>query len=67
MNTYDVCVGNIGNVYTGHNAREARRTFTEYVDMSMAGYGRAAGESVSLLKNDEIVSDYMGTVHMSEE
>lgn len=67
MNTYEVYVGNIGNVYTGHNAREARRTFAEYVDMSRAGYGRAAGEAVSLLKNDEIVSDYIGAVNMNEE
>ena len=60
MNRYQVIVGNIGTVYAGGNAREARKTFAAYIDKSHSRQGRASGESVTMLKDDAIVSDYIG-------
>ena len=60
--TYCVAVGNIGRVHSGNNQVEAEKHFAEYVSQSKANYGRAAGESVTLYKDDEPIKDYIGTV-----
>ena len=61
--TYDVVVGNIGTVYTGGCHRFADEHYSEYVTQSKTGYGRAGGEDVTILKNGEIVREYIGTIN----
>lgn len=56
--TYSVIVGNLGNVHEGFNARNARKAFASYVSDSKANYGRAAGENVTLMREDEPVKEY---------
>ena len=56
---YEVLVGNIGTVHRVENEEEAKSCFDAYVEKSKAGDGRAAGEEVSLFKNDELVKDYV--------
>lgn len=51
---YEVIVGNIGTVYDGPLFKEALTSYSEYKRQSKAHYGRAAGESVTLLKDGEI-------------
>lgn len=57
---YEVVVGNIGNVYSGHNLRDARFHARTYVDQSKSGHGRAAGESVTLFCDGEILDEFVG-------
>lgn len=56
--TYEVIVGNVGTVYQGDSAVSASRAFKGYVAQSKSGVGRAAGESVTRMKNGEIVEEY---------
>lgn len=49
MGNFQVIVGNIGTVYYGASKRDAIREYNEYVDISLSGYGRAAGETVTLI------------------
>jgi hypothetical protein len=58
---YEVIVGNIGTVYKGPSVVEARKMFDYYIEQSRGGYGRAAGESVTLLLNGEIRREYVGS------
>jgi len=55
---YEVIVGNIGTVYDGSDRDEAEDTFDEYVRQSKSGRGRAGGESVVLMKDDEPVAEH---------
>lgn len=55
---YEVIVGNIGSVYVGPDKVEAERKFAEYVSQSKSGAGRAAGEPVTLLEEDEVEDEY---------
>ena len=50
--SYSVIVGNVGTVYAGRLLFEARATFAAYVKQSAGGYGRAAGEPVTLTRGD---------------
>lgn len=47
---YSVVVGNIGTVETGRR-NECNAAFREYVAQSKRGYGRAAGEEVTMFDN----------------
>lgn len=58
-NTYEVLVGNIGMVYNGGNGKLAKKTFAEYVTQSANNYGRASGEEVAILKNNDILKTYL--------
>lgn len=58
MANYSVIVGNIGTIYNGGKAREAAATFREYREQSRDGYGRAAGEGVTLTKDGQPVREY---------
>jgi hypothetical protein len=60
--TWDVYVGNIGNVYSGPNELKARAIFKEYMEQSSSKGGRAAGEDVTLMMDGEPVSDYTGSI-----
>lgn len=51
---YQVIVGNIGTVYSGNTEQTACDIFDEYVKMSQAPYGRASGESVTLMMDGEV-------------
>jgi len=58
---YEVIVQNIGKVWEGSNGFTARTIFQQYVGKSKRGIGRAAGESVDLFKNDDVIKTYLGT------
>ena len=58
---YTVTVGNIGTVYEGTSSREAAETFDEYRRQSHDNYGRAAGEPVTVMRDNEILREYEGT------
>ena len=66
MNDYEVIVGNVGSVYSGHNLREAMKKYRTYIDTSKSGVGRAGGESVMLMKNGEPHKEYAGTLSDTE-
>ncbi len=51
--TYQVVVGNIGTVYDGPRADDALAIAGEYIAQSMAEYGRAAGEPVTVFRDGE--------------
>lgn len=57
---YEVIVGNIGRVYEGPSKTRAKETFYEYVKLSKHDYGRAAGESVIMLKDGFIYLEHKG-------
>jgi len=60
-NIYEVIVGNIGTMeYT--NKKLAIECFTTYKNLSIAGETSAAGESVTLLKDGEIIEEHIGSV-----
>lgn len=54
----EVYVGNIGCVYSGRDEAETQRVMGEYIRQSRTGYGRAAGESVTLFVDGEIEFEY---------
>ena len=55
---WTVVVGNIGTVYSGPDEVEARRRWEEYTKQSESGYGRAAGEDVTLLVDGVVAKEY---------
>ena len=57
---WSVVVGNIGTVYTGSSELQARDDFASYVHHSRDGYGRVAGEPVTLLHGGEIIAEHIG-------
>lgn len=61
MDHYELIVGNIGTVWSGNDQTEAQQLFNDYAQMSSDGYGRAAGEPVTLLKNGVILLDFLPT------
>ena len=63
---YEVFVGNIGSVYSGANKRDARFHARTYVDQSKTGYGRASGESVTIMQDGEIIDEYIGSHEQAE-
>lgn len=63
---YRVTAGNIGEVYAGDNAAEARATFNEYKAQSLDNYGRAAAEPVTLWENGEPSEDFVPIVYDCE-
>jgi len=59
---YQIVVGNIGTVYYGSNRAQAEHTYKEYVSQSKSNYGRAGGETVTMLKHGEIVREHVGSL-----
>lgn len=59
-NIYSVLVGNVGNVLSCTNFREALKSFTQWKAHSKAGYGRASLEGVALMNetSGEILREY---------
>ena len=69
MNTaaqYRVTVGNIGQVYEGNNATEARTTFNQYKAQSLANEGRAGAEPVTLWEHGEPIRELAPVVYDME-
>lgn len=62
MSRYEVIVGNVGTVYYGASRRAADRSFSDYVRQSKHAMGRADGESVTLIADNEIAREYVGKV-----
>ncbi len=60
MEKYEVIVGNVGSVYRGSNFKAANGHYKEYVKQSKRGLGRAGGESVTMLKNEDIHKEHRG-------
>ena len=56
---YEVTVGNIGRVYSGHSHAEAKAIYREYKLQSKSRYGRASGEEVILWKNSEPLYEWL--------
>jgi len=54
---HEIIVGNIGTVYSGDRANEARIEFEAYSENARNGYGRAAGEDVTWFKGGEIYKE----------
>lgn len=59
MAVYRTIVGNLGTVYFGTNGFEARKEYSVYVAKSKLSFGRVSNESVTLLKDDEIILEYL--------
>lgn len=60
MSIWEITVSNIGVVYRSENGAEAFREFGEWKRLSESDFGRASGESVSLLRDGEIYFDHAG-------
>ena len=58
VNQYQVWVGNIGLVHEGNSKTEAKVIFNEYQQQSKNGYGRASGESVTLLDQEDVIDEF---------
>lgn len=54
----EVIVGNIGTVYRGANRFDATVIYNRYVGASKRGEGRAAGESVTMTREDDIIQEH---------
>ncbi len=57
---YEIIVGNVGTVYVGTHKTKATTLFAAYVKQSGSNCGRAAGESVVLMRDDEPLREYTG-------
>ncbi len=60
MKNYQVIVGNIGTVYDDTDLKAAQAVFDEYVEQSRNNYGRASGEDVTMLCDDEEYAIHVG-------
>lgn len=61
MKHYQVIVGNIGTVYDGASFIEAKQAYSDYRKQSRANCGRASGESVTMLCDNDIKWEHIGT------
>lgn len=60
---YQVVVGNVGTVYSGHSLTNAESHFVLYMSLSDNGAGtQSYGENVTVLKNGEPIKEYVGTL-----
>lgn len=65
-NQYQVVVGNVGVVYEGTNGFTANVEYNQYVAISKTGKGKAGGETVTMIKNQEIHKEFIGAVESQE-
>jgi hypothetical protein len=61
MAIYAVIVGNIGTVLITGVEQDARTTYSTYVEQSKTEVGRAGGEDVTLIKDDDILQEFVGS------
>jgi hypothetical protein len=64
--TYQVVVGNIGTVYSGHSLKTASRDFETYRAQSESGRGRAGDEDVCIMRDGDIIREHIGRLTASE-
>ena len=64
---YRVIVGNIGTVLETSRLSAAEDVYKDYIELSRNNYGRAAGEAVTLLEDDEPIKEHHGYQHMFED
>ena len=57
---YEVVVGNIGRVYNGDVEARALIIYDTYVSQSRRRQGRAAGESVVIIADGDIIKEHVG-------
>lgn len=57
---YTVVVGNVGTVYHGQSRSKAVKAFESYTLMSKHGVGRAAGEAVTMMFEDDVLREHPG-------
>jgi hypothetical protein len=57
---YKVIVGNIGTVCRTNSRMAAVERYGDYVLQSTIGYGRAAGEPVTLMRDGEPIKEHFG-------
>jgi hypothetical protein len=62
MNNYTVTVSNIGTTYQGRNRKAALKDYKENRDLIVDNYGNWNGESVTMLCNDEITAEHIGSI-----
>lgn len=65
--SFIVIVGNIGTVYSGLSLFEADAAFSAYRRASIDNAGRAAGESVTMFKDYDILREHIGTIENEED
>lgn len=58
MHNYEVLVSNLGVVFRTNVKAHAEHEFRSYRKFSKMSHGRASGESVTLLRDGEIVKEY---------
>lgn len=63
---HEVLVTNIGKVFESDNGFAARVAFNSYVGKSKRNEGRAAGESVTLWTDGEIIKEFHGRLEQQE-
>jgi len=61
---YEVIVGNLGRVYAGKSRLDANLMFREYRKKSDRGYGRVAGEAVTMFRDGEPVREHRGAARI---
>jgi hypothetical protein len=63
---YQVIVGNVGTTYDGPSRILATAGYGEYKRQSQQGYGRVAGESVTLMRDGEPMWEHAGSRELAE-
>lgn len=58
---WQVVVGNVGTVYDGDHRPTAMSTYIAYRAASRTNKGRAAGEQVTLMRDDDVYRQHEGT------
>jgi hypothetical protein len=64
--TWTVVVSNIGIVYEGNNGFQALRYYNIYTKESRTEQGRAGGEDVTILRNNDIFREHIGSITQEE-
>lgn len=59
MPEYEVIVSNIGTVYRGTGSLTAFKEWCDWVAISKLDFGRGSGESVTELRDGEILREYI--------
>jgi len=59
MSLYELYVDNVGNVWNGNNSEKAISLFNEYKQVSLSGFSRAGGETVTLFEDGDIIKEYI--------
>lgn len=63
---FEVIVGNVGVVYKGSDRYEGHMCFMHYFDYSVHNVGRAAGESVTFMRDGDTIAEWLGDVDTRE-